>query len=86
MDDKILREIILVFGNKIYELQLGYAALFNQCMKRGVFTETAFHQERLSLESLPDFQQFHLALTRLSESEEQADLESFLKTYKGPVQ
>jgi hypothetical protein len=86
MDEKTLRDVIQLFGDKLYELQVGFASIFNLCIDKQVFTETAFHQERLKLEALPDFQMLRAALKKLSESTEQEDLEAFLRAYKGPVQ
>lgn len=85
-NDKLLSLLLRVFGNKIYELQSGFAAMFNLCLRNRVFTEQAFHAERMELERLPEFQQLKAVLDKLSKTTEHADLEKLLREYEGPVQ
>ena len=85
MDEKIVRSLIEVLGNKVYELQLGFTVMFNLCVNKQVFTKEAFHQERAKLEAHPDFQKLRKILDHVGNPTEDEDFESLLKGYKGPV-
>ncbi|MBZ5532880.1 MAG: hypothetical protein LAO20_15735 [Acidobacteriia bacterium] len=86
MDNETLRAIFQMFGDKLYDLQVGFAAMFNMCIDHHAFTERAFLAEKGRLEALPDFQKLRETLEKLRSSKEEADFESFLRAYKGPVQ
>jgi hypothetical protein len=86
MDEKTLLAIMQMFGDKLYELQIGFTTMFNMCVRSGSFTEQSFHQEKEKLEALPEFRELREALDGLSKSKVQADFESFLRAYKGTVQ
>jgi hypothetical protein len=86
MDEKLLLLVLRVFGNKIYELQVGFTAMFNVCVNSHAFNEKTFHREREKLEALPEFQKLRSSLDKLSKPTEYADLEKLLREYEGPVQ
>jgi hypothetical protein len=86
MDDKLFLLVMRVFGNRLYELQVGFATMFNLSLDRGVFSEALFHQERERLENLPEFQKFRADLDALNRPMEEAEIERLLREYEGPIQ
>ena len=87
MDNETLRLILTAFGNKLYELQIGFAVLFNLFVGPDGNAVKAFERERERLKSLPDFREFRRALEKLASTPmEREALEEFWKKYKGPVQ
>ena len=84
-NEKLFLLVMHVFGNKMYELQTGFTAMFNLLRNRA-FSVEDFHAERKRLENLPDFQRLRNVLDKLSKPMEPADLEKLLREYEGPVQ
>lgn len=86
-DDESLKLILTTLGNKIYELQIGFTALFNLFVGPDPNAMRSFAQERQRLGRLPDFREFREALEKLANTPtEREDLERFWKKYKGPIQ
>jgi len=86
MDDRVLRNFIHAIGSKLYEMQVGFAAIYNLCKRAGVFTESSFHAEMVDIEKSEDLRQMKAALDRFGASTGVAELEELLKSYKGPIQ
>jgi hypothetical protein len=86
MDDKSAFELAYTFGQKLFEQQQGFAAMFNLCCDAGVFTETRFHQERERIMNFPEMKKFSELLESLRTAKAEADLEEVLRKYKGPIQ
>jgi len=79
--------ILKALGEKIYDLQLGFTAIFNVFVASDADALSSFHAERRKLESHPDFQKFREALDALARSPmERGALEAFWKKYTGPIQ
>jgi len=86
MDESLTRQILYQFGMKYFELQQGFAAIFNLCLKRGVFTEEQFHKEREFILSFPEMTHWANFLDSLKTSTAQADVEEALRKFEGPIQ
>jgi hypothetical protein len=86
MEPKLTLQVLYTFGQKYYELQQGFAAIFNLCLQAGVFTEAEFHKERGVILSLPQMQKWAAFLAGLKTATVQADLEGLLRKYEGPIQ
>jgi hypothetical protein len=86
MDEKLTIDVLHAFGLKFYELQQGFAAIFNLCLKHRVFTEAEFHNEREFILSFPDMKKWEAFLAALKTAKAQADLEEALRRYEGPIQ
>jgi hypothetical protein len=86
MDEKLTIDVLHAFGLKYYELQQGFAAMFNLCLKRGVFTEAQFHNEREFILSFPEMKKWEAFLAALKTAKVQVDLEEALRKYEGPIQ
>ncbi len=86
MDEQSFLAVLHAFGLKYYELEQGFAAMFNLCIRANVFTEAAFHQERLGILQDPGMQEFGAVLESLKIAKGQVTLEEALKKYKGPIQ
>lgn len=86
MNDKLFLLVMRVFGSKLYELHVGFAAMFNICTDNHTFSERAFHAERHRIEALPDFQKLREILNRLSSPMQDEELEKLLREYEGPIQ
>jgi hypothetical protein len=78
MDDETMRKIIVAFGKKLYELQVGMATMFNLGITSRTFTQAAFDKERLRLESEPDFMNFREAVQKM----ERANANEFIREAK----
>lgn len=79
--------ILKTLGEKIYELQLGFTAIFNVFVASNADALASFHAERQKLEMHPDFQRFREALDALTRNPtEREALEAFWKKYTGPIQ
>jgi hypothetical protein len=86
MDEKQLIALMCAFGEKFYELQSGFAALFNLCEARGVFSREQFLGELSRVQAFPDLKSFRDLLDRLRMSTEGADLQDLLRKFEGRVQ
>jgi hypothetical protein len=86
MDDDSFRLIVRQVVGKLYELHLGFTALFNLCDKAGVFSQESFAVERERLEKLPDFRNLREALEKLDNPMGPEAFEEWLRTYRGPIQ
>lgn len=86
MDEKTLVALLRAYGQKIYELQTGMAAMFNICLRNNIFSHEIFQEELAKVEALPDFQKLKTLVDRFGNSTERESLEELLQKYKGPVQ
>ena len=87
MDDENLLLMLKALGDKVYDLQLGFTAIFNVFVASDADSLDAFHAERKKLENHPDFRQFREALDALTRNpKEHEALEAFLKKPTGPIQ
>jgi hypothetical protein len=82
MTDETLAIIIGAFGQKIYELQVGFAALFNVTSANKAFELAQFHEELRRVEAEPDMQNYRQAIERLSKFKDAKELEQILKDAK----
>jgi hypothetical protein len=86
MDDNLTLQVLYAFGSKYYELQQGFAAMFNLCLRAGVFTDSQFHVERRRILSSPEMAKWGQFLEDPKKAKAQADLEEALRKYEGPIQ
>jgi len=86
MDEKSALELAYTFGLKLFELQQGFAVMFNLCLNAGAFTDEQFHKEREQVMKFSDMKKFAELLESLHNSKAEADLEELLQKYKGPIQ
>jgi hypothetical protein len=86
MDEKTLVSMLRAYGQKIYELQTGMAALYNLCVRSKIFSDGAFQDELVKVQSFPEFQKLKTLVDQFGSSTEQESLEELLQKYKGPVQ
>jgi hypothetical protein len=82
MTDDSLAIILGAFGKKIYELHVGFAALFNVALKNKTFELTEFHEELRRLEAEPDITKFREAVGRMAKFKDEKELEQLLKDAK----
>jgi hypothetical protein len=86
MDEKVALGVLYALGSKFFELQQGFATIYNLCLRRGVFTETAFHQEREKILQFPDLQHWAAILADLKAAMERGEIEDLLRRFEGPIQ
>jgi hypothetical protein len=86
IDEKSALELAYTFGLKLFELQQGFASMFNLCLEARVFTDERFHEEREHIMTFPDMKKFAELLESLRNSKAEADFEEALRKYKGPIQ
>jgi hypothetical protein len=85
MDEKLFRSIVKVFGEKLCELHVGFSAMFNLCVRRGVFDPLLFQEEAAEIEKDPTLMKLREFLSRLDTPIQDEEIETFLREYKGLI-
>ena len=86
MENSLTNRVLYEFGKKYFELQQGFAAMFNLCLRARVFTEDQFHAERAQILAFPEMKRWAEFLEELKNSTEDDDLLEALKRFEGPIQ
>ncbi len=84
--DESLLNLVRVFGEKLYELHIGFGAMYNLCVNSNVFSHSKFKKEVDAIANADDVKALRKLLDQLGESMEREELETFLREYKGPLQ
>jgi hypothetical protein len=79
-------EVVYTLGLKVFQMHQGFAAIFNLCLRTGLFTNAQFHEELGRVSENAELRDFADLLESLHTAKEQEDLEEALKKYKGPIQ
>lgn len=86
MDEETFVALITIMGAKIHDLTIGFASMFNLCVRHKVFNEFEFFTEKAKIESSPDLVRFRELLANLSSAKEKADFAKLLQEFEGPPQ